>query len=132
MSYGRVSVVEFKTEDGLKQFTKDYAEQYHVNFPNAEVSISVRTGPTSALGMTIYPNNEAVEESLEKRTEFMKDHEHLINIGDSFFYEGEVDFKFLTNVQNQSEDQQSQLDAMQQEIAELKAMLVQFLAKLPT
>ena len=62
----------------------------------------------------------------------MKDHEHLINIGDSFFYEGEVDFKFLTNVQNQSEDQQSQLDAMQQEIAELKAMLVQFLAKLPT
>ena len=43
----------------------------------------------------------------------------------------EVDFKFLTNVQNQSEDQQSQLDAMQQEIAELKAMLVQFLAKLP-
>ena len=132
MSFGRVSVVEFKTEDGLKQFTKDYAEQYHVNFPNAEASVSVRTGPTSALGMTIYPNNEAVEESLEKRTKFMKDHEHLINIGDSFFYEGEVDFKFLTNVQNQSEDQQSQLDAMQQEIAELKAMLVQFLAKLPT
>ena len=45
---------------------------------------------------------------------------------------GFTDFKFLTNVQNQSEDQQSQLDAMQQEIAELKAMLVQFLAKLPT
>ena len=51
---------------------------------------------------------------------------------ESFFYEGTVDFKFLTNAQNHSEDQQSQLDAMQQEISELKAMLAQVLAKLPS
>ena len=47
---------------------------------------------------------------------------------ESFFYEGTVDFKFFTYAQNQSEDQQSQLDAMQQEISEFKAMLAQVLA----
>ena len=132
MSVGRVNMVEFKTEAGVEKFSKDYAEQYHENFPTAEASIAIRTGATSALGMTIYPDEEAQEESLDARTKFFKDHEHLINMDESFFYEGTVDFKFLTNAKNQSEDQQSQLDAMQQEISELKAMLAQVLAKLPS
>ena len=78
MSVGRVSVVEFKTEAGVEKFSKDYAEQYHDNFPTAEASIAIRTGPNSALGMTIYPDEEAQEESLDARTQFFKDHEHLI------------------------------------------------------
>ena len=71
MSVGRVSVVEFKTEAGVEKFSKDYAEQYHENFPTAEASIAIRTGATSALGMTIYPNEEAQEEN-EKRQEMRK------------------------------------------------------------
>jgi len=132
VSVGRVSVVEFTSEAGHDQFSKDYAEQYHVNFPNAEASIAIRTGPTSGLGVTIYPDEKSVEESLASRTKFMEDHEHLINMDESFFYEGTVDFKFLTNAQNKSADQKSQLDDMQQEISELKAMLNQVLAKLPS
>ena len=72
MSVGRVSVVEFKTEAGVEKFSKDYAEQYHDNFPTAEALIAIRARPNSALGMTIYPNEEAREESLDARTNSLK------------------------------------------------------------
>ena len=127
MSVARVSVAEFKTEVGSKKFTEDYAKQYHDIFPTAEASLSVRTGPTSSIWVTIYPNDQAVEQSFEVRTKFMKDREHFINLDESFFYEGEVDF-FLTE-EDHSKDKQSQLDAMQKEILELKAMVAQILEK---
>ena len=127
MSVARVSVAEFKTEDGSKKFTEDYAKQYHDIFPTAKASLSVRTGPTSSIWVTIYPNDQAVEQSFEVRTKFMKDREHFINLDESFFYEGEVDF-FLTE-EDHSKDKQSQLDAMQKEIIELKAMVARILEK---
>ena len=127
MSVARVSVAEFKTEDGSKKFIEDYAKQYHEIFPTAEASLSVRTGPTSSIWVTIYPNDQAVEQSFEVRTKFMKDREHFINLDESFFYEGEVDF-FLTE-EDHFKDKQSQLDAMQKDIRELKAMVAKILEK---
>jgi len=35
--------------------------------------------------MTIYPNEKAMEESLAARTKFFEEHEHLINMDQSFF-----------------------------------------------
>ena len=57
----------------------------------------------------------------------MKDREHFINLDESFFYEGEVDF-FLTE-EDHFKDKQSQLDAMQKDIIELKAMVTKILGK---
>ena len=105
MSVARVSVAEFKTEDGSKNFTEDYAKQYHDIFPTAEASLSVRTGPTSSIWVTIYPNDQAVEQSFEVRTKFMKDRDHFTNLDESFFYEAEMDF-FLTE-EDHSKDQHS-------------------------
>ena len=130
MSVARVSVAEFKTEDGSKKFTEDYAKQYHDIFPTAEASLSVRTGPTSSIWVTIYPNDQAVEQSFEVRTKFMKDREHFINLDESFFYEGEVMWaKLFNGNQDQpiAKEQQPQLDAMQARITELQTMLSQVL-----
>ena len=138
MSVGRVSMVEFKNEEAINQFSKDYAKEYYANFPTAEASIAVQTGPTSSLGVTIYPNEEAVDGSLSARKKFFKEREHLIQMDQSFFYEGKVNFKFLSPTHDfikpaeQYKEQVSQLDAIQKENAELKAMISEILARLPS
>ena len=66
MSIARINMLEFDTEDDLAQRAKVYSNEGPKLFPNAEILLTIRTGPTSAMSVSVYPNEQVAEESLIK------------------------------------------------------------------
>ena len=86
MQVARISMGEYKSVDALDQFIEDYSKGFWELFPNATSASTVRTGPTSIINTTIYPDEDSAKEGLEKRTEWLKGYSYAIT--DTFFYEG--------------------------------------------
>ena len=53
------------------------------------MTINVRTGPKSLLSLSVYPDQETAEATLEGRKRHVEDNEY---VKDSFYYEGAVSF----------------------------------------
>ena len=135
MRVARISIAEFKTEEGVTTFVNDYADQFDTNFPNSEGSAMVRTGPRTLMNFIVYPNDEAVEDSYKVRTKFMDSRKELLVQDETFYYEGEVIWAKLFNAiqdQPKAKGEESKLDSMQEQITELKDLLSEVLAKLPS
>ena len=58
-------------------------------FPGIQMTINVRTGPKSLLSLSVYPDQETAEATLEGRKRHVEDNEY---VKDSFYYEGAVSF----------------------------------------
>ena len=135
MRVARISIAEFKTEEGFTAFLNDYADQFDTNFPTCEGSAMIKTGPTTLMNFIIYPNDEAVADSYQVRAKFMDSRKDLLVQDETFYYEGEVMWAKLFNAiqdQSKAKEQQSQLDVMQARITDLQTMLSQVLSKLPS
>ena len=160
MRVARISIVEFKSEIELETFVDNVEKTFWDIYPTAESIDLVRTGPTSVINSTIFPNEAAANETLSGRQEFFDKHKDAII--DTFFHIGEVAFSkssfgkpretskniqqtskvaetsLFENVTNGSKETQkendltSQVTQLSYEIAQLKEILSQFLAKLPS
>ena len=86
MQVARISMGEYKSSDALDQFIRDYSKNFWEIFPNASSASTVRTGASSIINTTIYPDEDAAKVGLEKRTEFLKRYNDLI--ADTFFTKG--------------------------------------------
>ena len=158
MRVARISIAEFKSESEVNRFVDDANRTFWDLYPTAEACYQVRTGPTSIINVTIYPNEEAANETLSGRNQFVE--EHRDSIIDTFFHVGEVAFskskKNKSNEQKQISDKpkkvtshsspkgvatalqavekdtelSKQVADLSSEIAQLKTMLSQFLEKL--
>ena len=76
MSVGRINLVEFNSERDADEISADYAAKAPGEFPAAEILLQIRTGPTSAVVVSIYADAAAMEnaaEARETRMERMKD-----------------------------------------------------------
>ena len=88
MSIARVTMHEFNKENMHEEVEAMYATIVDEYFPNLEQVINVKTGPTSAISIALYPSFESAETNLEGRSKMM---ELLVPyIKDSFYHEGEV------------------------------------------
>ena len=88
MSIARVTMHEFNKENMHEEVEALYATIVDEYFPNLEQVINVKTGPTSAISIALYPSFESAETNLEGRSKMM---ELLVPyIKDSFYHEGEV------------------------------------------
>ena len=65
MSYGRVTTVEFNSEQDAEELKVHYREKAPATFPDAEMMISIQTSPTTAIAVSIYPTKEALDAMLE-------------------------------------------------------------------
>ena len=65
-------MLEFDTEDDLEQRANVYKNEAPKLFPNAEILLTIRTGPTSAMSVSVYPNEQDAEVALVKRDEHFK------------------------------------------------------------
>ena len=158
MRVARISIAEFKSESEVNRFVDDADRTFWDLYPTAEACYQVRTGPTSIINVTIYPNEEAANETLSGRNQFVE--EHRDSIIDTFFHVGEVAFskseKNKSNEQRQISNKHkkvtghsspkgvattlpevekdaelsNQVAELSSEVAQLKAMLSQFLEKL--
>ena len=129
MQVARISMGEYKSVDALDQFIEDYSKVFWELFPNATSASTVRTGPTSIINTTIYPNENSAMEGLEKRTEFLRGYRNSIT--DTFFYEGDVAFAtheknkslYTPVVSNKSSSEQTNLESLEREVRGLKSMI---------
>ena len=88
MSIARVSMVEFNDETSFAEFETLYSQHMDEFFPNLEQVINIKTGPTSAISVALYPSFEEAETNLEGRAKMVALMEPLIR--EQFYYEGEI------------------------------------------
>ena len=67
MSIARINMLEFETEDVLNKRVTEYSEQAPELFPDAEILLSIQTSPTSAMSISVYPDEQAAEKALSTR-----------------------------------------------------------------
>ena len=66
MSIGRITMIEFTSDEALKAAQKLYLATQKEYFPNAQVVINVKTGPLSVMSLAIYESYEEAEKTLSE------------------------------------------------------------------
>ena len=72
MSTARINMLEFDSEEDLNQRAETYQREAPKLFPNAEILLTIKTGPTSAMSVSIYPDEKSAEGSLIRRNKHFK------------------------------------------------------------
>ena len=92
MSIGRITMIEFTSDEALKAAQKLYLATQKEYFPNAQVVINVKTGPTSVMSLAIYESYEEAEKNLVGRQKWQD--AVAITVKDTFYYEGDLNYFF--------------------------------------
>ena len=88
MSYARINMVEFNSEEHAKSEIEDYSASAALEFPEAEILLSVTTSVESAVVVSIYPDKDAFDRSAVARAARLGGHaERIKNVE---VLEGEV------------------------------------------
>ena len=88
MSVARINMLEFETEDDLNKRAELYEKDAPKLFPTAEILLTIKTGPTTAMSVSIYPDKQSAEESLIRRDKHFKTAE--IQPREAWYLEGKV------------------------------------------
>ncbi|MCL0055860.1 hypothetical protein M1N56_08320 [Dehalococcoidia bacterium] len=75
MSYARINIVEFNSEEFAKAETEDFAANAAAEFPEAETILSATTGAESGVVVPAYPDKDAFERSAVARAARLGGHE---------------------------------------------------------
>ena len=71
MSVTRINMIEFDNETVADARAAEYQNNARKQFPDADLLIAIRTSPTSAMTISVYPNEETAERALEMRAQRM-------------------------------------------------------------
>ena len=96
MSIARITMMELVNKDSMDMVEELYEGIREEYFPNLEQIINVRTGPTSAISIALYPSFESAETNLEGRAKMLELLEP--HLKDVFYHEGEVSKNFTINL----------------------------------
>ena len=72
MSVARINMLEFDTEDDLNKRAELYEKDAPTLFPNAEILLTIKTGPTTAMSVSIYPDKQSAESLLSEGINILK------------------------------------------------------------
>ena len=61
MRFCRTTIVEFNSEKDADEAQADYTKNDPSEFPEAEILLSIRTGPKSGLVVSVYPDEETAK-----------------------------------------------------------------------
>ena len=67
MSVANVTMFEFQNPESIEEFASWY--KGHGTYPNNDISLFVRTGETSAIGISVYPTEEDRQNADKLRNE---------------------------------------------------------------
>ena len=96
MSIARITMMELVDENSMDTVEELYEGIREEYFPNLEQIINVRTGPTSAISIALYPSFESAETNLQGRAKMLEILEP--HLKDVFHHEGEVSKNVITNL----------------------------------
>ena len=92
MSVGRITMVEWTSDEAMKAALKLYLSTQKEYFPNAKAAINVKTGPLSMMSLAIYESYEEAEKNLVGRQKWQD--AVAITVKDTFYYEGDLNYFF--------------------------------------
>jgi len=92
MSIGRITMIEFTSEEALKAAEKLYLATQKEYYPNAQAVINIKTGPLSMMSLAIYESYEEAEKNLVGRQKWQD--AVAITVKDTFYYEGDLNYFF--------------------------------------
>ena len=93
MSYCRTTIVEFNSEELADEASADYSINVHSEFPEAEILLFPRTGPTSAVVASVCPSEEISKRATVARNTRMEKAAHRRKSAE--VHQGEVIFKLI-------------------------------------
>ena len=93
MSVSNVNIFEFHDENKANEWIGWYNIQGPIGQCEADILLFVRTGPSSGISISVYPNDEAREAGSEARNEFHKQQSKYIS--DISTLEGDVEVKHV-------------------------------------
>jgi len=79
MAYARINTITFTSEEAADELQAIYASTAPAGFPEAQLLVSVRTGPITASLTSIYEDKAAFDRSAEERTKRMASNGHLMD-----------------------------------------------------
>ena len=89
MAYARITMTDATSAEEFTACEEVYKVIREEVFPGIQMTINVTTGPKSLLSLSVYPDQETAEATLEGRKRHVEDNEY---VKDSFYYEGAVSF----------------------------------------
>ncbi len=98
MSIGRITMMEFTSEEAVDEAEILYEKIRAEAFPTLELVMNIRTGPTSLMSVAVYPSKESADSNLTAREKFQEKLDSSLK--DSFFHEGEVTYFFQSEVKH--------------------------------
>jgi len=93
MSYCRTTLVEFNSEKDADEARADYSKNAPSEFPEAEILLSIRTGPASAVVTSVYPDKETAKKATAARNARMEKAAHRMKSTEML--QGEVILKVV-------------------------------------
>ena len=93
MSYCRTTLVEFNSEKLADEASTDYSKNAPTEFPEAEILLFTRTGPTSAIVASVYPNENISKKATAARNARMDKAAHRRKSAE--MHQGEVILKLV-------------------------------------
>ena len=97
MSVGRITMVEWTSDEAMQAAFKLYLSTQKEYFPNAQAVINVKTGPLSMMSLAIYESFEEAEKNLVGRQKFNDTVSMFVK--DTFYYEGDLHYFSKTQTQ---------------------------------
>lgn len=92
MSVGRITMIEWTSDEAMQASFKLYLSTQKEYFPNAQAVINVKTGQLSMMSLAIYESFEEAEKNLVGRQKF--NDAVAIFVKDTFYYEGDLHYFF--------------------------------------
>ena len=93
MSYCRTTLVESNSEKLADEASADYSNNAPSEFPEAEMLLLPRTGPTSAIVASVYPNENISKKATAARNARMDKAAHRRKSAE--MHQGEVILKLV-------------------------------------
>ena len=93
MSYCRTTIVEFNSEELVDEASADYSKNAPYEFPEAEILLFTRTGPTSAVVASVYHNEDISKQATVARNARMDKAAHRRK--SAVMHQGEVILKLV-------------------------------------
>ena len=93
MSYCRTTLVEFNSEKDADEASIDYSKNAPSEFPEAEILLITRTNPTSAVVVSVYPDEETAKKAKIARNARMDKAVHRRKSAE--MHQGEVTLKIV-------------------------------------
>ena len=93
MSICRTTILETHTKEDIDAMHAEYVENFKQKFPESELTLNSRIGPTTMISNSVYADQETIEKTQKVRDEMIGKHKDRVK--EVTTHVGEVAFQHI-------------------------------------